>query len=54
MTNKKEDQQAEDFSPTVDELINELSSANSRLVLENIALRISISKMQQKLNSDNL
>jgi hypothetical protein len=35
-----------DFSPSYEELLNELSLVNSRLTLENIALKITISKMQ--------
>jgi hypothetical protein len=34
------------FSPSYEELLNELTGINSRLTLENIALKITISKMQ--------
>ena len=42
MTDNKEP----DFSPTYDELINELTIINSRLTIENIALKITIEKMR--------
>lgn len=43
----------ENFSPSYEELLNELSGINSRLTLENIALKITISKMQSSIyNSD--
>lgn len=35
------------FNPTYDEIIEELGSINSRLLLENIALKIRIAKMQE-------
>lgn len=35
-----------DFSPNYEELLNELSLINSRLTLENIALKITIEKMR--------
>ena len=48
---KNEDTQ--NFSPSYEELLNELSGINSRLTLENIALKITISKMQSSIeNSD--
>jgi hypothetical protein len=34
------------FSPSYEELLNELTGINSRLTLENIALKITVSKMQ--------
>ena len=43
----------QNFSPSYEELLNELSGINSRLTLENIALKITISKMQSSIqNSD--
>lgn len=42
MTDNKEP----DFSPTYEELINELTMVNSRLTIENIALKITIEKMR--------
>ena len=37
---------APDFAPTYEELINELTIINSRLTIENIALKITIEKMR--------
>lgn len=34
------------FSPSYEELLNELTGINSRLTLENIALKITVAKMQ--------
>lgn len=43
----------QNFSPSYEELLNELSGINSRLTLENIALKITISKMKSSIeNSD--
>jgi len=36
----------EDLSPTADEIINELLLLNSRLMMENIALKISFNKLR--------
>jgi hypothetical protein len=41
---KNEDTQ--NFSPSYEELLNELSGINARLLLENIALKVTVSKMQ--------
>jgi len=35
-----------DFSPSYEELLNELSLVNSRLTLDNISLKIKITNMQ--------
>jgi hypothetical protein len=35
-----------DFSPSYEELLNELTGINSRLTVENIALKITIEKMR--------
>jgi hypothetical protein len=42
MTNKN----TPDFSPSYEELLNELTGINSRLTVENIALKITIEKMR--------
>lgn len=42
MTNEN----APDFSPSYEELLNELNAINSRLTIENIALKITIEKMR--------
>jgi hypothetical protein len=34
------------FNPTYEEILEEFSAANSRLVLENIALKIRLSKVE--------
>ena len=39
----------QNFSPSYEELLNELTGINSRLTLENIALKITISKMQASM-----
>lgn len=43
-------EEAPNFSPSYDELLNELSALNSRLTLENIALKITASKMRDSLD----
>lgn len=42
MTNEN----TQNFSPSYEELLNELTGINSRLTLENIALKITVAKMQ--------
>lgn len=45
----------QDLSPTAEELINELTNVNSRIMLENLALKISLNKLQNAIkNSDDL
>lgn len=39
-------QNTPDFSPSYEELLNELTGINSRLTIENIALKITIEKMR--------
>jgi glutathionylspermidine synthase len=36
------------FNPTYEEILEEFNAANSRLVLENIALKIRLSKVEDK------
>lgn len=51
--NPMTNEDTQNFSPSYEELLNELSGINSRLTLENIALKITISKMQSSIqNSD--
>lgn len=51
--NPMTNEDTQNFSPSYEELLNELSGINSRLTLENIALKITISKMQASVgNSD--
>jgi hypothetical protein len=51
--NPMKNEDTQNFSPSYEELLNELSGINSRLTLENIALKITISKMQSSIeNSD--
>jgi len=42
-------EEAPNFSPSYEELLNELTALNSRLTLENIALKITTSKMRDSL-----
>ena len=44
--NPMTNEDTQNFSPSYEELLNELTGINSRLTLENIALKITISKMQ--------
>ena len=44
--NPMTNEETPNFSPSYEELLNELSGINSRLTLENIALKITIAKMQ--------
>ena len=37
------------FSPSYEELLNQLTMLNSQLTLENIALKITVSKMSNSL-----
>ena len=51
--NPMTNEDTQNFSPSYEELLNELSGINSRLTLENIALKITISEMQSSIqNSD--
>lgn len=47
--NPMTNEDTQNFSPSYEELLNELSGINSRLTLENIALKITISKMQSSI-----
>lgn len=38
-----------DVEPTIEELIQEISAVNSRLIIENAAMKIKIAKMEQLL-----
>lgn len=37
------------YEPTLEELLNEIVNVNSRLILENAAMKIKIAKMQNEI-----
>lgn len=43
--------QKKDYSPSLEEVMNELSGLNTRLMIENLALKLTVDKLQAEIDS---